>query len=291
MKLADLRPGWASDFMLHREGGLVTEREDCIVVRTPANPTFYWGNFLLLPQAPADGALAHWLGRFDAEIGAMQPESLHAAFGINAPPLDERLPAWQAAGFERIASAVLRLQPGGLRAPAGKADLCSGSLRSTRFAPLDLERDLEAIVTLECADIHGFEPVGYAEYRRRELRRVAALARQGRAAWFGVWCDGVLAADCGLLHDGSTGRFQRVATHPHYRRRGLCSALVHGVSAWGFTQWRLASILMCADPRDVAIGIYTSLGYERIDSDWCLQRNAPQDRARSNAAAPGALPA
>jgi len=272
VRLSDLQPAWRTDFILHRHGALVRERDDCIVVRTPDNPTYYWGNFLLLPQAPADADLAFWRARFVQEIGALQPASLHEAFGINRPPDGADLPGWEAAGFELIESSVLRLRP---------AQLCAAAAAQRgmlQFEQLDLVRDIDAIVELECADTHGFEPAGYAAYRRRQLQRYAAMAQQDAAAWFGVRCDGVLAADCGLMHDGPLGRFQRVATHPAYRRRGLCTALVHGVSAWGFKHWGLDEILMCADPHDVAIGIYESLGYERFGRDCCLQRNAPQDR-------------
>jgi ribosomal protein S18 acetylase RimI-like enzyme len=281
MQLTDLRPGWRTDFILHRRGAQVLERDDCIVVRTPGNPTFYWGNFLLLPQAPADADLPFWRRRFHDEITAGQPASQHVAIGINGPPAGEDLPSWRADGFEAIEAAVLQLLPAGLRAPA------KPPRGDVRFAALDLERDIETIVALECADTHGFEADGYAHYRRLQLQRYAAMAREGAAAWFGVWCDGVLAADCGLMHDGPLGRFQRVATHPGWRRRGLCSALVHGVSAWGFEHWRLDRILMCADPDDVAIALYESLGYQRIEREWCLQRYAPQDEgARRKGAGP-----
>jgi ribosomal protein S18 acetylase RimI-like enzyme len=273
MRLSELQPGWRTEFILHRHGALIHEHDDCIVVRTPANPTFYWGNFLLLPEAPADADLAAWRERFAQEISAMQPASQHEAFGINRPPAHGRLPAWEAAGFELIQTAVLRLRPAQLRAVPKAA---RGTLQ---FDTLDLVNDAEAIVALECADTQGFEPVAYAAFRRCQLPRYAAMAQQGDAAWFGVRCDGVLAADCGLMRDGRLGRFQSVATHPAWRRRGLCTALVHGGSQWGFRQWGLDEILMCADPDDVAIGIYEALGYQRIGLQWSLQRKAPQDRA------------
>jgi GNAT superfamily N-acetyltransferase len=276
MRLAELGPGWATDFFLHRHGAIVIERADCIVVRTPEKPNFYWGNFLLLPQAPADGDLVLWLQRFDDEIASLQPGSEHVAIGINQPPARWALPSSTAAGLQRHDSAVLRVDAATLRAPA------RAPRGEARFAMLDLERDAEAIVALDLADTHGFEPRAYADYRRRQLRRYARMAREGAAAWFGLWCDGALAAECGLMRAGAAGRigrFQHVLTHPLYRRRGLCSALIHAVTHWGFTQWQLNSAVMCADPDDIAIGIYQSLGYQRITDECCLQRNAPRDRA------------
>ena len=117
MRLADLRPGWRTDFILHRHGALVAERDDCIAVRTPDNPTFYWGNFLLLPAAPLDADLMHWQQRFFEEIGRWQPESRHLAFGVNGAPDGQALPAWSAHGFDLFETAVLRLAPGQLQAP------------------------------------------------------------------------------------------------------------------------------------------------------------------------------
>jgi RimJ/RimL family protein N-acetyltransferase len=276
VKVQDLRPGWRTDLILHAHGAQVTEHEDCIAVRTPANPNFYWGNCLLLPAAPADADLPHWHARFEAEIARHQPQSLHRAFGINAAPAGEALPSWEADDFERILTSVLEQLPGALQAPARRPR------GSVEFRPLDLAFELELAVQLQCADTNGFEPAGYQAHRRQQMRRYAAMAQQGLARWFGLWCDGTLAADCGLMRGvagpGAVGRFQHVSTHAQWRRRGLCTALVHAVTAWGFEHWQLERTVMCADPEDVAIGIYEALGYGRVDSEWGLQRRAPQDR-------------
>ncbi|MDO9074052.1 MAG: GNAT family N-acetyltransferase [Rubrivivax sp.] len=276
MTLDELRPGWRTDFILHREGAIVHERADCIVVRTPGNPGFYWGNFLLLPAPPRDDALAYWMARFDEEITDLQPASGHVALGVNGPPSTADLPSWTAAGFELIETAVIEQGPRELRTPAREPR------GEVHVRPLDLAREMDAVIAQQLADPHGFEPAGYERHRRAQMKRYAAMAERGVALWFGAWCDGVLAADCGLMRDGTapgaTGRFQHVSTHPDFRRRGLCSALVHEVTHFGFEHWQLARVVMCADPEDVAIGIYESLGYRRIDREWALQLRAPQDR-------------
>ncbi|RZU02736.1 GNAT family N-acetyltransferase [Rivibacter subsaxonicus] len=272
MKLAELGPGWETDFFLHREDALVSECDDCIVVRTPSSPSFYWGNCLLLPAPPADAELAHWLQRFEAEIGALQPQSSHVAIGINAVTAPPSLPSWEAAGFEHGEYAVLELRPDGLEAPVRAA---RGRIE---VRELDIEAELPALVDLHLSTRDGFDEAGYRLHREQQMRRYARMAREGRAAWFGLWCDGVLAADCGLVRDGKLGRFQRVAVHPDWRRLGLASALVHAVSAHGFERLGLRLIRMCADPLDVAIGIYRSLGYRQVASEWWIERRAPQDR-------------
>lgn len=271
MRLADWREGWRTDAIPHRFEGEIVERDDCLVVRTPANPTYYWGNCLVVQQPPADGELAHWLARFDDEIVRHQPGSQHVAIGIDAEWRSETWPAWQAAGFEVIVNHMLRLQPGDLqpaRVPRGDVQL----------RELDLAREAEALIEVEMTDDGGFEPEGYRTYRRRSHARHAAMQAAGALTWFGLWCDGTLAATCGLMRDGVQGRFQHVVTHAAFRRRGLCSALVHAVSRHALDRWGCQGVYMAADPDDVAIGIYRSVGFRDLSTATGLQRRPPQDR-------------
>lgn len=277
MLLSDLPLGWQTEFILHRLDAQITAHDDCIAVRTDSNPTFYWGNCLLLRDAPADADLAHWQARFHALIAAGRPEVRHVAIGITAPRGSQLLPAWVAEGFEVEDTAVLALRHDQPLAPASAVRAARWVLR-----PIDWATERDAFVDLQCQDSAPFEPAGYRAFRQRQMARIERLAQAGCGQWFGLWCDGVLAADCGLVRDaarpGALGRFQQVQTHPLWRRRGLCTALVRGVSAWGFAHWQLDQAVICADPHDVAVGIYRSLGYRDVASHWQLQRNAPHDR-------------
>ena len=110
------------------------------------------------------------------------------------------------------------------------------------------------------------------------MQRMAAMQSAGSGLWFGALTGGVLAADCGLVHDGVMGRFQYVETQAEWRRRGLCRALVWHVCHHAFGALGLQHLVMCADPHDVAISIYRSVGFLQVDSHWCLQRRPPHDR-------------
>jgi hypothetical protein len=44
---AALSLGWRSDLVFARFDGEVVDRGNHLLVRTPGNPTFWWGNFLL----------------------------------------------------------------------------------------------------------------------------------------------------------------------------------------------------------------------------------------------------
>lgn len=271
MRLTELMPALRCEFILHRFDAQVIERPDCLVVQTPSNPLFYWGNFLMLPHTPADADLPHWLARFEAEVASAVPGVRHVSIGFNsAPPPPVALPGWRAAGFERQDAVVLRLQRGELQTPAPPRG-------EVQVRPIDWSQELDATLALQCSDSQGHEPGGWRAFRQAQMQRYAAMQQAGLAEWFGAWCDGVLAADCGLLKDGRDGRFQTVFTHPAWRRRGLCRTLVHGVSQWAFEQAGLDTLWMMADPGDVAIHIYRSLGYADQAGTWGLMRRPAGD--------------
>ncbi len=286
MRFADLRPGWRTDFILHRFDAEVIELDDCLVVRTPSNPTFYWGNCLHLPRLPDDDELEHWLARFHEEITARQPASRHVAIGSASAYDGGRRPRWEAAGFDLVVQQMLSADPEAMRPPA------RASRGAVRLRLLDLAVDSEALIEVEMTDADGFEPVGYRSYLREQHARYRAMQAAGLLQWFGIECDAVLAATCGLLRDragpGADGRFQRVVTHGAWRRRGLASALVHGACLFAFERWQVGALYMAADPEDVAIGIYRSLGFVDLSRGAGLQRKAPQDRAAGMVPAPAA---
>lgn len=278
--LQSLSLGLRTELIFARFDGLVLERPDCVVIRTPSNPLYYWGNSLLLPAPPADGALAHWLARFDDEVGVHTRESGHVALAFDAGAPFAPLHGWQAAGFEVFATAQLALGTTDLRMPTRPLD---GEFRFERLNLADLAT-LQAVVDLHCHSDGGeHEPWHYRQHRQRQMQRYAAMQLAGLGHWFGIWRGSELVADCGLFRAERLGRFQHVGTHPRWRRRGLCRALIERVTTHGFQQMGLAHIVMCADPDDVAIAIYESLGYRRESQFWNALRRPARDRREAAA--------
>jgi ribosomal protein S18 acetylase RimI-like enzyme len=277
MRVEQLGLGWRSHVLACRFGAHVDEREDCIVVRTPSNPTHYWGNCLILPEPPRDEDLPRWLRCFEDCIGAVQPASRHVAIGVDAPVLTQALPSWRQAGFDEFDDmAVLVARADTARVvPAPRVD--GLSLRRLRW-PDEMEAAVELQVAARDAS-HDAE--GYRIFRRRAMQRVMAMHVQGIADWYGAFVGTELAADCGLVRDEATGlaRFQYVSTHPRWRRLGLCRALVRQVCRDAFERLGLSRLVMCADPHDVAIGIYRSVGFEPVQTHWCLQRRSAPEPA------------
>ena len=271
--------GWRTDLIFARFDGKVAPRSDHLVIRTPPNPTFWWGNFLLFDHAPRAGDAARWLARFADEIAETQAESRHVTFGVDSETTFELPADFAAAGLTQFASTVLTMHRSQLRAPrrALHADFRIAALRLP-------EQAAEAVELQVAADAEATESgAAYRLFRQRQMRRFEAMSRADMGEWFAVFARAdngseTMVADCGLFRarGESLGRFQHVVTHPSWRRRGLCSALIHAVCRHGFEAMGLQTQVIVADPDDVAIGLYESLGFERGANTWHLEKPAPR---------------
>lgn len=267
-------PGWRTHLMFVAFDGEVHDGGDHLVALTPANPGYYWGNCLIFDRAATEGDFPRWMQLFDDRIKARNPTTGHVAFGMDA--LDRPFvvpPAFTAAGFEAYDQATLALGAGDLVSPPRSPG------PGFELRPLRLPDEAALVVELNMAcNDDGYESAGYRRFREAQMRRYGAMDTAGLGHWWAVLHQGRVVASLGLFGRDGFGRFQHVETHPDFRRRGLCRALVHAACVHGLHTCNWHTLVMGADPHDVAITLYRSLGFVQVDTLWLLERRAPEDR-------------
>lgn len=278
--MSRLSLGWRTDLIFPRFDAEVIERADYLLVRTPHNPNFYWGNFLLFDHAPRPGDAARWRALFDVEFDGLRPALAHVAYGVDVAEPFVLPDDFAAVGMTLHASTVLTMRRDRLRS-------APSPIAGASFGALQLPGDARAAVELQvAADEADHELAGYRLFRERQMARYTSMQQAGLGHWFGMHAatpEGMLlVAECGLfrdgLGDGTLGRFQHVSTHRAWRRRGLCRALIHAVCRHGFDAMGLDTLVIVADPDDVAIGLYESIGFERGPSTWQIEGRPAHDR-------------
>ncbi|MGZ0145516.1 GNAT family N-acetyltransferase [Kribbella sp. WER1] len=249
--------GFRTDLLLLELGGSeFRDTGEYVVVRTPANPGFWWGNFLLYrtPFAPDDTKLR--LDDFHREF----PDAKHVAFGIDSTDGDPgAADELAAAGFEIEHNVVMTAQK---VVPPQRPN------EQATYRLLAGDDDWEQLYqqSLACTDMTVDDE--YKEFTRRKLVAKRAVVEAGNGKWFGAFDGDRLQSSLGLIFDGSgLARFQNVQTSPEDRGRGLAGTLVHHASTYGLTQAR--TLVMVADPEYLAIRIYRSVGF--ADTETQLQ--------------------
>ncbi|GAB6903748.1 GNAT family N-acetyltransferase [Kineosporia succinea] len=258
MRVASL--GYRTDLMLRGLGGSdVSDRGSHLVVRTPSNPAYWWGNFLLLRERPGPGEWPGWVREFAREF----PEAPHVALGLDRPDgtvgdIDGAIDL----GLDVLVDTVLTASA--LRAPAA-AD--------AEIRPLFGDADWEQAVQLRLALDEVRVTPAHAGYLRRKVAEHRRLAEAGHGVWFGAFVEGTMRCGAGLYTDGEgVARYQNVETHPGFRQRGLASSLVHQLGEWGLHRPDVRELVIVADPGYHAIRLYRALGFQDTEHQVQLQR-------------------
>ncbi len=255
---------YRTDLIFSAFDGIVIDRGDYLVVRTPSNPTFYWGNFLLFRDPPRRGDAERWPRLFRQEIGS-PPAVRHQTFGWDSPGADlGEAASLVAQGFRLLKESVLTASS--LHPPPHLA------------APIEVRRlhtDGEWREALEnqirCRDPEHDEP-GFRLFKEAQMDRYRRMAEAGLGAWFGAFVEGRLVADLGLYVHGDLGRYQAVGTHPDHRRRGYAGSLVYEAGRWGLRHLGLRSLVIVADVGSPAERLYRSVGFAFAENQVGLER-------------------
>ena len=243
--------GYRTDLaILALEGSQVTDHGDHLVVRTPSNPDYWWGNFLLLQDlGPGSGSV--WMARFTAGF----PGAQHVALGLDETDAATIGPD-ELAGMTMEQNAVMT---------AASVHAPPHPNTEADFRALNGDADWRQSFEL-ASTVHAGEPGGEVGFLSARLAAIRALAEAGHGTWFGAFLDGTLVSQLGLI-TGITGlaRYQSVETHPATRRRGLAGTLVWHAGATALAG-ETRTLVMVADPGDAAIRVYRSVGFTVTES-------------------------
>jgi ribosomal protein S18 acetylase RimI-like enzyme len=260
--------GWRTDLELRvLEGAEVVTGADHVVVRSPENAGYRWGNFMLLAALPGPGEAERWIGRFRAAF----PGARHIAIGIDrAEGRREAVEELVALGLGVELSTVLsttRLRPPARAAPRAV------------FRPLASDSDWQAAAELDlAASEEPSDSRSHREYLRRRMSARRRVCEAGHGAWFGAFRAQEMHAGLGIFNAGDgLARFQDVDTHPAHRREGLASHLLLAAGRYAQTRLAASTLVIAADPEYHAIDIYRSLGFG--DREQHLQFEAFEARS------------
>jgi GNAT superfamily N-acetyltransferase len=258
--------GYRTDLMVRLlEGSLVQDRGDYLVVRSPDNPTYWWGNFLLIAGPPEPGDAATWIGMFAAEF----PDAAHVAIGIDVTEVSAvDVAELTTEGLRVQQSAVLTAQE--LHEPPHPN-------RAAAIRELSGDRDWRQAADLRAA-VNAGEPGSEPAFLQARIAAERGMTEAGHGSWFGAFLDRTLVAQLGLVTDGSgIARYQNVETHPAARRQGVAGTLVWHAGQQALDGLRASTLVMVADPRDVAIRVYRSVGFTDAETQLAFERQPRQD--------------
>lgn len=250
--------GLASDLLAMEGLSVVESHPDRIVLRTPDEPDFWWGNILVPGRPP--GKPGSDLELFRKEF----TKARHVVIAWDVPDLDP-LPvraAWEPLGFEVEVSDVLA-RSGLPPAP--------GTPEGYALRELASEEDWDGALALglQVGQEDGHDPATHAPYLLRRIAGRRTRIARGILRWWGAFRDGDLAAAMGVvtgrIEGTPTARYQSVETAPAHRRRGLCAALLARAAQGALEREPDARLVIVADADGAPGRLYRRAGFEPVE--------------------------
>ena len=257
--------GWQSNIAVLGDGAVATVEGENLVVRMESRPGFYWGNFLLLAKAPQASDVDRVIDLFHEHFP--QSEYGHTAIGWHEPSLEAAKPFLERSfrlDHCHVSSSTSIPEPSWPCAGLAVGDTLS-------------EADWEATIQMALAER---DPIHEAKSFERFVRKQVEVRRRqvagGQLTWYVARLGDQVVGSMGLFVQDGIGRFQDVATHADFRRRGVCGTLLAEVCRRGLEQLGAKTLVLLADVDGPAWRIYQAHGFEATD-ELCGVWMPPKD--------------
>lgn len=255
--------GFRTDLMLRKlAASTITDCVSHLVIRTPANPGFWWGNFVLFGTPPGQGDAGRWRAIFAEEF----PDASHLALGVDGT-------TGEAGDMGELAELGVTVEVSTVLTATRLRPPAEPKLDAT-YRPLTDNDDWAQAVALRMRCGEYPETSDHRQFTERKLAESRKISENNYGTWFGAFAHGRMRSSLGLFTDGSgMARFQDVETDPEYRGQGLASNLVYQAGLHGSRELGAHTLVIVADPTHIAIRIYHALGFTDRESQVQLQRD------------------
>lgn len=254
--------GFQTDLaLLTSSGSVVEDRGTHLVIRSPENPSYFWGNFILLAQPPVLGGEKEVVGAFHTEF----PLADHVSIGIDTADLsEESRAAFEAAGLVVDVATVLS---------ASRVNLPRKVEAEVREVTSD--EDWEGRARLSQQLYPNTPEDRFMTYARQKNAQERRLVDAGRGKRFGAFVDDTIVSTAGVfVTEDGVARYQSVETHPDHRRKGLAAAVVHAAGQHALDHLDVRRLVIVADTDGEAIGIYRRLGFNDVERQLMMEKRS-----------------
>ena len=250
MKINSL--GIKTDLMFLKQNAMVEDRGDYILVRSPDNPEFFWGNFLIFPEPPQKGDFKQWQRHFEnefAKVDGIEHMTFEWDHSSRAPQLDE----FRQNGFEYEETVVL-VAKDGLHPMYENHEISMMRVETNETWHQLVEFQIEV------------NPDGYPEdslrpFVKKRFQDYRDYSEAGLGHWYAAFLDGKMVADLGLYSENGVARYQNIKTHRDYRKQGIAQTLMH----FAASDLGADYFVIQAEDHGPAINMYQSIGFEALE--------------------------
>ena len=247
--MQNISAGWETDlFILKLSGSNIHDFDSHLIINSPENPEFHWGNFVLVKDPEAVNDSFRWVDVFQKNF----PEASWTAIGLPLHPSSSE--TWQKLGMKLETLEVLKSDTLPAQ-PKINENYTSRIFEGEDWIQL-LNYEIKSNLT---SGEH--EPAEFEKFIRNAISVRKSLCDQQKAAWFGAFFDDELVSSLGIIICEEIARYQEVQTNEHHRRRGLASHLLGKASSWANGKGAKSFVIITESTNDAG-RVYRKAGFD-----------------------------
>jgi len=266
--------GFKSEYIISQLECELIERDDYIVMRTPANPIYYFGNLLALKTPLQNNTKKQWSAIFQNEFADM-PEVTHETYSWVQPNADltESIKAFTDANYEYEEMHILSMPLTKFRTPTKLNE-------QVAIRELSSDADWQQWLNLSIAEQKGdHSSESLKKYLTGKLINYQNLSAHGHGQYMGAFIGDELIGYAGLYHLDDIARFQNVHVIPEYENQKIAKTiltrLISDLSS------NVETLVIVADEHYHATFLYQSLGFKVTEREgslcWWPERNRKEE--------------
>ena len=247
MKLETL--GLITEFAIASADAQIQDNGDHIIVATPDNPDFYFGNFVIFAKPPTLDSISVWENIFSQNF----PKAEHKAFAWQGHITTDDSTKLKARGYQIYEHIVLQRNTNPSSTP--QTDLTCRPLVSDADWDAAVQNHYEARQLSE-------------ELQKKRLRFLQKLFAKFRrltlgqsAVWYGAFLQDELIGTLGICACENLGRFQEVVLKEKFRSQGFGTQFVALAMNDALTRLPIDTFVIVAEAGSVAERVYRKLGF------------------------------
>lgn len=213
----ELSLAYKTALMFPRFEGVVEDHGSRLAVRTPNNPDFMWGNYLLFDRPPEFSDVEVWPRLYESHFGR---SPWFMTFGwCNGEVQESVRSGFAAKGFVHESDTVLVMNA--LVEPKRMhSELTVTPVTDSKTWGLVLDAHIRHLC-------HGRNREAQIAFEKNRFLTYRRMFEENLGHWFVAWKNGEPVGDMGIFVRDSEARFQEVITYPAYRRSGVCRTLCY----------------------------------------------------------------
>lgn len=249
-----------TDLIFARFNGKIIDKGNYVLVQTPSNPGYHWGNYIIFDSPPSAGDYLKWKAIFEKEF-TYYNEFSHMSFTWEMEKRGE-YQEFIDHGFEFSEAIVLSTK---------KPTFPEKYNHQLQVKKIISDKQWEDATEMQrlCCD-PKYANAGYENFKRKQMANYRAMSEKGLGNWFGAYIEEQIVGDLGIFFEEDLARYQNVGTHPEFRRQGICQTLVYETAQIALQEYKVSTLVMEADADYHAAKIYESVGFQPTEKNYAL---------------------